>query len=105
VYKITGALTDAKLQEVINRGIVAPGGIIVLNEGDWITCPEASIPVPYLMVISAPFIVENSTVSVPKTVSPANEPVADCPAVNITPPKFTGIFAILLLFCVVVGGK
>jgi hypothetical protein len=29
----------------------------------------------------------------------------DCPAVNITPPKFTGIFAMLLLFCVVVGGE
>jgi hypothetical protein len=36
VYKNTGALKAAKLQEVINKGTVAPAGIV--NEG-----PVASI--------------------------------------------------------------
>jgi hypothetical protein len=31
--------------------------------------------------------------------------VVDCPAVNITPPKFTGIFAMLLLVLVGFWGE
>jgi hypothetical protein len=95
VYKITGALLAAKLQEVINKGIVAPAGIE--NDG-----PVASMilpfvfnPVPYLKAeITDPDIAVAEPV--PKLCIPAKEPVADCPAVKITPLKFTGIFAILL---------
>jgi len=35
---------------------------------------------------------------VPKEIIPAKDPVTDCPAVKITPPKFTGIFAMLFYF-------
>jgi hypothetical protein len=95
VYKITGALFAAKLQEVINKGIVTPAKSV--NEG-----PDASIifplllrPVPYL---KAEITDPDTAVAdpVPKLCIPAKEPVADCPAVKITPLKFTGIFAMLL---------
>jgi hypothetical protein len=97
VYKITGALPAAKLQEVINKGIESP--TFIVNEG-----PVASIifwfapnATPYLN----PEIVEPEiavTDPVPKHCIPAKDPVIDCPAVKITPPKFTGIFAMFLFF-------
>jgi hypothetical protein len=92
VYKITGALLAAKLQEVINKGIVAPAGIE--NEGPVasMVLPLAFIPVPYLKAaITDPEIAVADPV--PKLCMPAKEPVAACPAVKITPLKFTGIFA------------
>jgi hypothetical protein len=92
VYRITGALFAAKLQEVINKGIVSPA--FKVNEG-----PTASImfpllprPVPYLKAaITDPEIAVADPV--PKLCIPAKEPVAACPAVKITPLKFTGMFA------------
>jgi hypothetical protein len=97
VYKNTGALLAAKLQEVINKGILSP--TFIVNEG-----AVASIilwlgpnPAPYFKaVITEPEIAEADPV--PKHCIPAKEPVADCPAVKITPPKFTGIFAMFLFF-------
>jgi hypothetical protein len=97
VYKITGALPAAKLQEVINKGIVAPAGMVnetpVVSIIAWFT-PS---PFPYL---NAEIIdpVGDDADPVPKEIIPAKEPVADCPAVKSNPPKFTGMFAILLFF-------
>ena len=97
MYKSTGALKAAKLQEVINRGTVAPAGIV--NEGPvasiiaWFACS----PFPYLNAE----IVEPVGVlidPVPKEIIPAKDPVTEFPAVKITPPKFIGMFAMFLFF-------
>jgi hypothetical protein len=97
VYKITGALPAAKLQEVINNGTVAPAGIVnetpVASIIAWFACN----PFPYLKAEIVDPVGELKD-PVPKEIIPANEPVADCPAVKSTPPKFTGMFAILLFF-------
>jgi hypothetical protein len=93
VYKITGALPAAKLAEVMNKGIVTPAGMV--NEGPEpsITLASAFNPTPNFQAeIVEP--VGALAEPVPKLCIPAKEPVTDCPAVKITPPKFTGIFAI-----------
>lgn len=97
MYKITGALLAAKLQEVISKGILSP--TFIVNDGavasiiPWLG-PNAA---PYFKaVITEPEIAVDDPV--PKHCIPAKEPVIDCPAVKITPPKFTGIFAILFYF-------
>jgi len=97
VYKSTGALKAAKLQEVMNKGTVAPAGIV--NEGPvasiiaWFACN----PAPYLNAEIVDPVGEFKE-PVPKEIIPAKDPVVDCPAVKITPPKFTGIFAMLFYF-------
>jgi hypothetical protein len=92
VYKSTGALPAAKLQEVIPKGIVTPAGIV--NEGPVAsnTEPLVAYELPYLNAkIVDPVIATDEPV--PKEVIPAKDPVTELPAVKITPPKFTGIFA------------
>ncbi len=97
MYKITGALPAAKLQEVINKGILSPAFIV--NEGAvasiilWFA-PNAT---PYFKaeMIDPDGLVKDP---VPKHYIPAKEPVIDCPAVKMIPPKFTGIFAMLFYF-------
>jgi hypothetical protein len=97
VYKITGALPAAKLQEVINKGTVAPAGIVndtpVASIIAWFACN----PFPYL---NADIVDPVGAVAdpVPKEIIPAKDPVTEFPAVKSTPPKFTGMFAILLFF-------
>jgi len=95
VYKITGAPSTTE-QKVMYNGNVVPGYRIVLIILDSITCPAAFIPVPYLNVICDPPISDIRIESTPKTVNPAKEPVANSPWVTTIPPKFTGIFAMLL---------
>jgi hypothetical protein len=97
VYKNTGALPAAKLQDVINKGTLVPAGIVnetpVVSTTDWFKFN----PFPYLKAeITDP--VGEFTEPVPKEIIPAKEPVIEFPAVKITPPKLTGIFAILFLF-------
>jgi len=96
VYKNTGALPAAKLQDVINKGTLAPAGRVnetpVVSIIDWFEFN----PFPYLKAeIVDPVGAFNEPV--PKEIIPAKEPVADCPAVKINPPKLTGIFAIFVI--------
>jgi hypothetical protein len=95
VYKITGALPAAKLQEVINKGTVAPAGIVNETPVDSIIAWFACNPFPYLKAEIVEPVGEVAD-PVPKEIIPAKEPVIDCPAVKSAPPKFTGIFAMLL---------
>jgi len=99
VYKITGALPAAKLHDVINSGIIVPAGIVIVVAPDSITVLVADKAAPYLNVTVEPVIFVLPFIEPdPKLCIPANEPVVDCVAVNITPPKFTGMFAILFFF-------
>jgi len=97
VYKNTGALPAAKLQEVIKRGTEAPAGRVneppVVSTIAWLD----NNPFPYLNAE----IVEPVGVlidPVPKEIIPAKDPVTEFPAVKITPPKFIGMFAMFLFF-------
>jgi hypothetical protein len=97
VYKITGALPAAKLQEVIPNGIVVPAGIVKETPVASTTEPLVAIELPYLKAVMVDPVGDDAE-PVPKEVIPAKEPVVEFPAVKITPPKFTGIFAMFLFF-------
>lgn len=97
MYKITGALPAAKLQEVINKGRVVPAGRVNETPGASIIAWFEPNAFPYLKAeITDP--VGDAADPVPKEIIPAKDPVTDCPAVKSIPPKFIGIFAICLLF-------
>jgi hypothetical protein len=99
-YKITGALPAATLHEVMNKGIINPAGIVNdVGAVASIISPFAENPVPYFTDTIEPVI--NDAGPIPRDITPAKEPVADCPAVKMVPPKFTGIFAILFYFVLV----
>jgi len=97
VYKNTGALPAAKLQEVINKGTEAPAGRV--NEGPVVSTIAwlDSNPLPYLNAEIVDPVGEFKE-PVPKEIIPAKDPDMDCCANKITPPKFTGIFAMFLFF-------